>query len=53
MQVSGSVDSEGVHGIANRLDFEILSEPGCWSAQILAEQWGAVEEYEVVIRVHG
>ncbi|EJK76818.1 hypothetical protein THAOC_01398, partial [Thalassiosira oceanica] len=32
----------------------ILSEPGCWSAQISAEQWGAaVKEDEVAICVHG
>ena len=31
----------------------ILSEPGCWIAQISAEQWGAVMEEEVATGVHG
>ncbi|EJK72357.1 hypothetical protein THAOC_06117, partial [Thalassiosira oceanica] len=31
----------------------ILSVPGFWSAQISAEQWGAVLEDEVATGVHG
>ena len=31
----------------------ILSVPGCWSAQISAEQWGAVMEVAVATGVHG
>ena len=31
----------------------ILSEPGCWIAQISAEQWGAAMEDEVATHVHG
>ncbi|EJK53715.1 hypothetical protein THAOC_26785, partial [Thalassiosira oceanica] len=33
--------------------FGILSEPGCWIAQISAEQWGTAMEDEVAIHVHG
>ncbi|EJK62587.1 hypothetical protein THAOC_16793, partial [Thalassiosira oceanica] len=31
----------------------ILSVPGCWIAQISADQWGAAMEDEVAIHVHG
>ena len=31
----------------------ILSEPGCWIAQISDEQWSAAGGDEVAARVHG
>ena len=33
--------------------FWILSEPGCWIAQISTEQWGTAMEDEVAIHVDG
>ena len=52
--MSGSTDSEGVHGIKNKLEISwIWSEPGREIVQISAERWGAAPGDEAAARVHG